>query len=311
MDHADVLELIEAAVAGPGGLARLGGDPSPEAAAVRAHIAACPRCAAEWRAWSVVSMGMAAAAPDTLEPRAGLRDQVLAAAAQRPRAAPSPSAAAAPARAGVEAPGRPAHAEPPTRSGIRMGPRGGRATPRAAQAPATSASGHLYRWLLLGAAAAIALFVAGAVLGGRFATVPGPTPGTAVGSPAAPRGDPGRVLSEMAVILQDGGYRLASLQTPEGDAGGVVAVSPDGRLAVVSPVLEQPPEGVRYLCLLDRGGTVTQVGYMRWEPTASGGSLAYWAGDATPPDLGLPGDLFIVQLDQADAVPALAGEFLG
>jgi hypothetical protein len=309
MDHADVLERIEDAVAGPGGLARLGADPSPEAAAVRAHIAGCPRCAAEWRAWSLVSMGMAAAAPDTLEPRAGLREQVLAAAAQRPRA--TPSAAAPPSRApGEVPPAGPAQAEAPTRSGIRMGPKGTRATPRV-QTPPPSAQGHLYRWLLLGAAAAIALFVAGAVLGGRFVAGPGATPGTAVSSPAVPRGDPGRVLAEMAVILQDGGYRLASLQTPEGDAGGVVAVSPDGRLAVVSPVLEQPPEGVRYVCLLDRGGTVTQVGYMRWEPTASGGSLAYWAGDASPQDLGLPGDLFIVQLDAADAVPALAGEFLG
>ena len=156
------------------------------------------------------------------------------------------------------------------------------------------------------------LFVAGAVLGGRFTpTGPTATPGTAVGSPAPPRGDPGRVLAAMAVILQDNGYRLAALQTAEEDAGGVVAVSPDGRLAVASSVLEQPPEGVRYVCLLDRDGTVTQVGYMRWEPTSSGGSLAYWAGDAEPPDLGLPGDVFIVQLDTAGAQPALTGEFLG
>ena len=115
----------------------------------------------------------------------------------------------------------------------------------------------------------------------------------------------------MAVILQDDGYRLAALQTPEGDAGGVVAVSPDGRLAVVSSVLEQPPAGVRYMCLLDRAGTRTQVGYMRWEPTPSGGSIAYWAGDAEPPDLGLAGDVFIVQLDTPDAQPALTGEFQG
>jgi hypothetical protein len=155
--------------------------------------------------------------------------------------------------------------------------------------------------------------MAGAILGGRFTTpaTPSATPGTAVASPAVPRGDPGRVLSELAVILQNNGYRLASLETPERDAGGVVAVSPDGRLAVVSSVLEQPPEGQRYLCILDRGGTQTRVGYMRWEPTADGGSIAYWAGDAEPPDLGAQGDVFIVQLDTADAQPALTGEFLG
>src|SRR5689334_12004711 len=85
MDHAEVLERIEAAVAGPGGLARLGSDPAADAVTLREHVATCPRCAAEWRAWSVVSLGLAAAAPDTLEPRPALRDDVLAAAAARPR----------------------------------------------------------------------------------------------------------------------------------------------------------------------------------------------------------------------------------
>jgi hypothetical protein len=171
----------------------------------------------------------------------------------------------------------------------------------------------MFRWLLLGAAAAVLLFVAGAVLGGRFtpAGTPSGTPGTAVGSPTAPRGDPGRVLAELAIILQSNGYRLASLETSEGDSGGVVAVSPDGRLAVASSVLAEPPEGQRYVCLLDRAGTVTQVGYMRWEATANGGSLAYWAGDAEPPDLGQPGDVFVVQLDAEGVPPALTGEFVG
>jgi hypothetical protein len=140
---------------------------------------------------------------------------------------------------------------------------------------------------------------------------PSGTPGTAVGSPTTPRGDPGRVLGELAIILESNGYRLARLETPDGDAGGVVAVSPDGRLAVASSALAEPPAGERYVCLLDRAGTVTQVGYMRWEATANGGSLAYWAGDADPPDLGQPGDIFVVQLDADGAPPALTGEFLG
>jgi hypothetical protein len=294
MDHADVLERIEEAVAGPGGLVRLGGDPSVEAAAVREHVASCAMCAAEWRAWSVVSLGLAAAAPDTLEPRAELKDQVLAAAAARPRTSPA---------AGSPTPA-------PTDRGISMGPRRPR-TPRA-PTPAAPRSRPVYQWLLLGAAAAVVLFVAGAVLGGRLTPLGTPTgtSGTAVVSPAVPRGDPGRVLGELAVILQGNGYRLARLETPEGDAGGVVAVSPDGRLAVASSVLAEPPEGQRYICLLDRGGTLSHVGYMRWEPT-NGGSLAYWAGDAEPSDLGQPGDVFVVQLDADGAQPALTGEFLG
>ena len=60
------------------------------------------------------------------------------------------------------------------------------------------------------------------------------------------------------------------------------------------------------MCLLDRAGTRIQVGYMRWEQTASGGSLAYWAGDATPPDLGLPGEPFcemgVAMKDEIDAM---------
>jgi hypothetical protein len=201
-----------------------------------------------------------------------------------------------------------------TRSGITLGPRRARTTatgPAATGAP----SGPPFRWLLLGAAAAVVLFVAGAVLGGLLLGTPGSpgaTPRTAVASPAAPRGDPGRVLAEAALILQSGDHRLASLETPEGDAGGVVLVSGGtGRLAVVSSVLPAPPEGTRYVCLLDRSGARTQVGYMRWEPTSGGEGLAYWAGDAEPADLGQPGDVFIVQLDEADAQPALIGEFLG
>lgn len=323
MDHAEVLERIEEAVASAGGLARLGADPSPEAAEVRAHVTSCPPCAAEWRAWSLVSLGLAAAAPDTLEPRPGLRDQVLAAAAARPRAAgPAASRAPAPATGRVGAgasrsattSGTAAPPEGATRSGVTLGPRRSRAT--AAGPAATAApSGPPFRWLLLGAAAAVALFVAGAALGGLLLGTPGSpgaTPRTAVASPAAPRGDPGRVLAEAALILQSGDHRLASLETPEGDAGGVVLVSGGaGRLAVVSSVLPAPPEGTRYLCLLDRSGERTQVGYMRWEPTSGGGGLAYWAGDAEPADLGQSGDVFIVQLDEADAQPALIGEFLG
>jgi hypothetical protein len=147
----------------------------------------------------------------------------------------------------------------------------------------------------------VVLFVAGMLLGRQL-----------VSAPESPRGDPGRVLAEGATILQGGGFGLARLETPTGEDGGVVVVSPgSGRLAVVSSTLEAPPDGARYVCLLERDGTRSQVGYMRWEPTASGGGLAYWAGPAEPPDLGMPGDVFIVQLDTPDAQPALTGEFQG
>ncbi|MFN8518182.1 MAG: hypothetical protein U0667_02060 [Chloroflexota bacterium] len=323
MDHAEVLARIEDAVAAPGGLARFGVDPSPAAVAVRAHIAGCGPCAAEWRAWSVVSLGLASAAPDTLAPRPELRDEVLAAVAARPRTAPpmasqaSDTPAPPPVAGGIP---MPSAAEPvaadagpavgSTRSGIALGPRRARTT--VPSPAARQASGPPFRWLLVAAAVAVVLFLMGALLGGqllRTPTAPTGTPITADASPSTTRGDPGRVLAETAIILQTAGYRLAPLETAEGDAGGVVVVSPVGRLAVVSSVLAEPADGVRYVCLLDRGGAQTKVGYMRWEPTADGGGLAYWAGDAEPSDLGAAGDVFIVQLDTPDAQPALTGIF--
>jgi hypothetical protein len=258
-------------------------------------------CAAEWRAWSLVSLGLATAAPDTLEPRPEVRERVLAAIAARPRAT-----ASAPARpAAMPTPVSAGPGQPPSRSGIAAGTRRLRGAP---QAPATTApTGPPFRWLLLGAAAAVVLFVAGAVLGQGFG----------VGTPETPRGDPGRVLAEAATILQGSGYTMARLQTPDGAPGGVVVVSPgSGRLAVVSGVLPEPPEGSRYICSLERDGVRTQVGYMRWEDTESG-SLAYWAGQAEPPDLGLQGDRFVVTLGEEgtspppDTSPVLTGDFLG
>jgi hypothetical protein len=308
MDHAEVVERIEAAVAGPGGLARLNADASPAAAELRAHVAGCPACAAEWRAWSVVSLGLAAAAPEALEPRAGLRDQVLAAAAARPRSpaaapevgvvmstgapVPSPTAGSLPSPSTTVGGG--------TRSGIALGARRPRGGPTTAPPPA-AAGAPRFRWLLMGAAAVVVLFVAGMILGRQLA-----------GSPETQRGDPGRVLAEAATILQGGGYGLARLETPDGQPGGVVVVSPgSGRLAVWSTVLPAPPDGERYGCWLERDGSRTWVGPMNWTATVDGNGLAHWAGEASPSDLGLPGDVFIVQLDSEGSQPALTGEFVG
>ena len=85
MDHAEVMALMTDAVAAPGGLPTLVADPSPDAAAVREHVRACADCAAEWRAWSVVSLGLAAAAPDELAMRPAARDQILGSILARPR----------------------------------------------------------------------------------------------------------------------------------------------------------------------------------------------------------------------------------
>jgi len=147
------------------------------------------------------------------------------------------------------------------------------------------------------AAAAVVLFVAGAAFGrplGLGGSEPAPTSGVP------------RVLAITAGILQGQGYSLAQLQTPAGAVGGFVAVSPgSGNLTVVSEALVPPPAGVRYVCLLQRGGTSTLVGYMKFD-----GDLAFWAGPVTDPvDIGLRGDVFVVQLDSPGSAPALTGTF--
>jgi len=320
MDHAEVMTRIADAVAAPGGLATLVADPSPEAAAVREHVHGCADCTAEWRAWSVVSMGLASAAPDELVMRPAARDQILGSILSRPRpmpatapvsvAQPSPLQAAgsmptstAPTSKAAPVP-KAASGAPAARPAIVQGGRTERvagmssAASRAARRdePSATQRGSWFKWVAVAAAAAVVLFVAGAAFGriGSGGGEPLPTSGAQ------------RVLVITAGILQGQGYNLAQLQTPDGAAAGFVAVSPgSGDLTVVSKALVPPPAGVKYKCVLVRDGSATTVGYMKFE-----GDLAYWAGPVTDPvDIGLTGDQFIVQLDTPGSAPALTGTF--
>ena len=260
MDHPEVLQWIADGVAAPGGLTARLAEPTPESAAVLDHLRGCASCMAEWRAWSVVSLGLAAAAPEELTMSPAARDRILGAVMARPRpavavaAAPAVAVAAAPAVAVAAAPTGPyAPAPPVTRPSVVSGGRAGRtagmtsAASRAARRdPATGRGGASFRWLALGAAAAALLFVAGAVFGRPL--------GLGGGDPV-PTGDASRILTAAAGILQGQGYSLAHLETPEGTPGGFVAVSPgSGRLVVVSTALTEPTDGARYLCYLVRDG---------------------------------------------------------
>lgn len=314
MDHAEALARMADAVAAPGGLTTLVADPSPEASAVREHVRGCPGCAAEWRAWSVVSLGLAAAAPDELVMRPAARDQILRSilspamprsvtapmAIPAPVTMPAPMTLAAPVGATV-----PSMAGAPTRRpSVVPGGRTGRtagmssASARAARRePGGRTTGSSFRWIALAAAAAVLLFVAGAALGRPL--------GLGGGEPIRTSDVP-RALGVTADILEGQGYNLAHLQTPDGTPGGFVAISPgSGDLVVVSKALVQPPTGVRYVCRLVRDGERTTVGYMKFDD-----ALAYWAGPVTDPvDLGLSGDQFVIQLDTPGSEPALTGTF--
>ncbi len=314
MDHAEAMDRMAEAVAGAGGLTALVAAESPEAVALREHVRGCDPCSAEWRAWSVMSLGLAAAAPDDMRLRPGARDAILGAVmAHRPDPAapgltfPAGGSAVAPGPTIEPASGAPeATASPTVRPAIVPGGRSSRmggmssAASRAARRDPTGGSGATwFRWLALGAAAAVLIFVAGAAFGRPLGLGGG-------GAEPSRYGETRRALVVAAGILQGQGYNLAQLQTPEGAPGGFVAVSPgSGDLVVVSEALAPPPEGARYACLVVRDGEAKQVGYMRFD-----GSLAFWAGPVTDPvDVGLSGDVFQVQLDTPGSAPALTGTF--
>jgi hypothetical protein len=317
MLHADALERIQAAVAAPGGLTTLVADPSPDAVAVREHVRGCAACTAEWRAWSVVSLGLAAAAPEGLTIRPTARDGILGAILARPRPATmsrgtigAMAATGTPMtidRAPIVVPsataqGTPVPGGPASRPSVVPGGRTGRtvgtstAAGRAAQRDPGTSRGSWFRWLTAAAAVAILVFVAGAAFG-RLGSG---------GNEPAKTSDLPRILAVTAGILEGQGYSLAQLQTPDGTPGGFVAVSPgSGDLTVITQALTPPPEGVRYVCLLDRDGEMTKVGYMKFD-----GDVAYWANTVTDPvDLGLSGDRFLIQLETPGSVPALTGTF--
>lgn len=305
MDHAEVTDMIAAAVGAPGGLSTLMADPSAEAAAVREHVKECAECSAEWRAWSVVSVGLATAAPDDLTMRPAARDAILANILSRPRPTPVSGVVMSP-PASIRTTMTPMTPVPvPAAPTVVPGGRTGRtagmssAASRAARraGPGEAQRASWFKWVAVSAAAAVVLFVAGAALGRPL--------GLGGGEPAPTSGVP-RAMAITAGILQGQGYSLAPLQTPDGAAGGFVAVSPgSGNLTVVSEALVPPPAGAKYKCVLVRDGVSTTVGYMWFD-----GDLAYWAGPVTDPvDIGLSGDVFVIQLDTPGSTPALTGTF--
>lgn len=81
MDHAEVLDRLEAAFLSPGKLSSIDSDRSPAGVELRTHLDSCDVCAAEYQAWRVAGQAMAAAAPDTLRVPDEARARVLAAVA--------------------------------------------------------------------------------------------------------------------------------------------------------------------------------------------------------------------------------------
>jgi hypothetical protein len=270
MDHAEVLDRLESAMVEPGKLRTIDSDESPEGIELRDHLASCESCAGEYRAWWAASRALEAATPDTLRAPAEARARILAAARASGRERPATSVPIE--SSSVEAP-----TDAPNVIPFR---------PRAVPGPA---------WIALAAAAAVLIFVLGAFLGGPLGL-----------TQAEPQDDVPAAVAQVADrIIRAPDHRAATLIDPSGQAAGSLLFDPaSSELLVLTEALPAPASGGSYDCYLERAGERTQIGRMQ---DAEG--LSYWAGPIDEPsDAGLPGDRFVVALDENDPRPVLVGD---
>ncbi len=277
MVHADVLDRLELAFLARGGLSVLDADTSEEAAAIRAHLAACGDCATEHRAWQLAGAAMAVNVPETLSAPLGARERTLAAVATT--GVPRPIGGTV----------------------LSAGPLASLPVPAPVVTPPVAPSAPRPAMLALAAAFAAALFLAGAVLSGPLGLV------SRDGGDAGPQDTLAAAMaSAVDRVLQEPGHRMVPLVDASGAAGGSVLFDPVSRdLVVVSQALEALPEGREYGCFLERGGERTRVGRLRVV-----GDAAFWMGPlAAPGDAGRSGDRFVVIRDDRPETPVLSGGF--
>jgi len=263
MDHAEVQARLENAFADGSGITAVEQDASAEGAEVRRHLESCEACGGEYGGWIATARALAAAAPDDMRAPDAARIRILAAAARTTEAAETtPSEDAAPGR---------------SRRLVGQG------------APHPVA-------LALTAAAAVVLFVAGALLGEPL----GITPGTDDREPSA------RIAAAIQRVVAQPDHVTVSLEDARGAAAGTVLFDPASReLVVISDALDPPPGDARYECFLERDGTRTWVGRMRIEY-----GTAWWVGPMEEPsDAGTSGDRFVIVLGGGSGPPVLGGEF--
>lgn len=279
MIHAEALDRLEAAFLAPGGWPALEAGATEDAAAIREHLAGCPDCAAEQRAWHVAGWALAENVPDTLRAPAGARERTLAAVAD--------TAVTRPVRVLATPPSDP----PPSATPL--------VVPASMRAPRPSTPRPAV--LALAAAFAAALFLAGAVLGGPLGLVSQDPHDVAVTDTQA-----AAVASAVDRVLQQPEHVTVPLLDAAGAAGGSVLFDPDSRqLVVLSEALEPVPAGSEYGCYLERDGERTRVGRLKVVDDA-----AFWMGPmAEPADAGRSGDRFVVIRDDRPEAPVLSGGF--
>lgn len=256
MDHAEALERIELATAEPGGLDRLAAGDTADAAAVAAHVAGCPDCAAELerngRAAAVVRDVIRTTPPDDL--RARTLAYVRAVGRDR-----------GPAAASGEVPAIATTVQPsvePTLALVDRTPERSRRSTRwiAASLAATVIVSVVASSAVVGLVASRALGERDAVIAGRDEVVEALATVTAWSL---------RVSGEADA-------RSVRLTSPGGgDASATILYSPSTReLVVVAEDLVEPPAGTELRCWVEVDGSRKPVGRMFF-----GGGLSYWVGD--------------------------------
>lgn len=286
MDHAEAQRLLADLALELGRLARLEQDASPDAGALRAHMSACTRCAADLESWRRTWRAIAVAATDGDKTRSS-GGGLGAALDGDPGLLRAPASLRAGTMAAVAAEHVATRSEPvPLRSG-------------AAPGPSARSAGRGRRWMpWLAVAAALVIAVgAGSLAWSR--TVELDHARTENAGLTATTATLDRVLAAPV-------HWVTTLRSPDGSAGGTVAWTAT-ELAVITTTLPGPPaDHQAYRCWVERDGVRTPVGAMSFS-----GSTGYWAGSMEGWSSAFaPGATFGVSLvsDGGGAAPVLVGQ---
>ena len=280
MEHAEARELLEIAAVEPGGFARLVAGDTPDAAALAAHLAGCPACAAEMERLRRSAVVIRDAV--RVMPPPELRERTLAyvAALGRPRATLETDPAGVAEASPAPAPVTPIAAQ-------RRGLLGGAPRPGL--------------WL-----ASLAAAVVIAVVGTAFFV--GAARDRQIADLTEEIGSLHDVAAWTIRVDRRADARHVTMTAAVGGPTGTLIFSPSSAdVVVVASGLEPPPTGMEYRCWVETGGSRQRIGRM-----FLGANLAYWVGPA-PSTSGLgPGSTFGISLapisgDSPGGDPVLTG----
>ncbi|HEY5630363.1 MAG TPA: hypothetical protein VIR16_12725 [Candidatus Limnocylindrales bacterium] len=278
MRHAEALEQLADLALEPGRLERLGDDPSPEAAALRRHLAGCASCSAELAAWrrTWAQVGAALADVATANAKVGEDDDARAMADIGDTAAAESLGAPAALRARTL--GRVA-AEGAVRTGLSTTPGVAPSQSRAAvgwaaaervpsmQRSIAGARGASRQrrwapWVVVAAALVVALG-AGSLAWTRTRDLD---------RAQVENAGLTETMASLDRVLATPAHWTVTLRTPDGVDGGTMAWS-GSEIAVITTALPGPAAGQSYRCWVERDGVRTPIGPMWFS-----GTTGYWAG---------------------------------